>query len=243
MNNKTFAKASVLAVAVSMFSAPAVAEFKLPDFSAATVSGNVSLTSDYRFRGLEQTDGGPAIQGGFDVELGNFYLGTWASNVELDGDGSMEIDYYGGYRFPITGEITADVGAIWYDYPQDSNSNSNYDFAEVYVSVSGYNATVGYGYSGDTAGDAGTAHYVYADYTYAIPNVADLNLHYGHSSVSEKDYFATGEEDYSDFSIGLSRDVAGVNLAVDFVGTTLDSNDGSDDYGQEGVVFTISKSL
>lgn len=47
-------------------------------------SANVALTSNYMFRGVSQTDDGPAIQGGFDYEytpLG-LYAGVWASNVD-----------------------------------------------------------------------------------------------------------------------------------------------------------------
>ena len=55
----------------------------LPTF--ASVSANVTLTSDYVWRGLGQTAGNPAIQGGFDYASdGGFYAGIWASNVEPD---------------------------------------------------------------------------------------------------------------------------------------------------------------
>jgi uncharacterized protein (TIGR02001 family) len=35
--------------------------------AAPEISGNVALTSDYKFRGISQTDESPAIQGGFDI--------------------------------------------------------------------------------------------------------------------------------------------------------------------------------
>ena len=61
-----------------------------------TISGNVTLATDYVFRGQSQTDEEAAIQGGFDMEFGGFYLGTWASNVDFGTDAQAEIDYYGG---------------------------------------------------------------------------------------------------------------------------------------------------
>jgi len=41
------------------------------------ITANVTLTSDYLYRGISQTSGGPAIQGGFDyVSESGFYVGT-----------------------------------------------------------------------------------------------------------------------------------------------------------------------
>ncbi len=57
--------------------APA-AEAKSPH----TITGNVAVVSDYIFRGLTQTNGKPAIQGGFDyAHSSGFYAGTWLSNI------------------------------------------------------------------------------------------------------------------------------------------------------------------
>lgn len=217
----------------------------MSDEGPFSVSGNVALTNDYRFRGLEQTDGGPAIQGGFDVEhTSGFYAGVWASNVELGGDGTIEMDYYGGYTFDITKNVSGDVGYIYYDYPQNGDITDDFDFAEWYGSVSFFGATVGYAYSDDFFGNAGTAHYVYTDYTHELPAGFGLDLHVGHSSISSQSYFATSEEDYTDYSVGVTKEVMGVTLGVAYVGTDLDSNiDSTDKYGNEGVVFSISKSM
>ena len=67
------------------------------------ISGNVALTTDYRFRGISQSDESPAIQGGFDFEHDSgFYLGAWGSSVDFDTngagyDGCLELDLYGGF--------------------------------------------------------------------------------------------------------------------------------------------------
>ncbi|MCB1710405.1 MAG: TorF family putative porin, partial [Halioglobus sp.] len=67
-----------------------------PRAEAFEISGNVALTSDYRFRGISQSDESAAIQGGFDVEFSpGFYVGTWGSSVDFDSnegyDGSLEL--------------------------------------------------------------------------------------------------------------------------------------------------------
>jgi len=47
-----------------------------------TLTANVGLYSEYIFRGIAQTGGKPAVQGGFDyAHSSGFYAGTWASNI------------------------------------------------------------------------------------------------------------------------------------------------------------------
>jgi uncharacterized protein (TIGR02001 family) len=98
-----------------------------PEF---TVTGNFGVTSDYRFRGLQQTDGDPAFQGGFDVaHSSGLYVGTWGSNVSswAAGPGTstkLEIDLYGGYKTEVSG-VGVDVGAIAYMYPGSSTGGAD----------------------------------------------------------------------------------------------------------------------
>src|SRR5688500_5572232 len=70
---------------------------------SGTMVGNLTLTSDYRFRGVSQTFGDPAIQGGLDFTLpSNFYIGTWASMVDKEiyaNTRGFELDIYGGYKW------------------------------------------------------------------------------------------------------------------------------------------------
>lgn len=100
------------------------------------VTGNVGLFSQYIFRGLKQTDGDPALQGGFDyAHSSGLYAGTWASNVSFlkenastfaggvitpagtyERGGSLEWDFYGGYKMSF-GDFGLDVGTLYYWYP------------------------------------------------------------------------------------------------------------------------------
>jgi len=68
-----------------------------------TLTANVGLYSEYIFRGIAQTGGKPAVQGGFDyAHSSGFYAGTWASNISWLEDfgaydrSSLEWDFYGG---------------------------------------------------------------------------------------------------------------------------------------------------
>lgn len=97
--------------------------------SAYDVTANAGAVSEYVFRGLPQTDGNAAAQGGLDVSSGNFSFGTWASTVKgsdsidvsgidpvlVSGDNGLEIDLYGGYENSI-GDVGYSIGATYYTY-------------------------------------------------------------------------------------------------------------------------------
>ena len=104
--------------------------------AAAEFSGNVTYATDYRFRGISQVDRSQAIQGGFDIELDSgLYFGTWASNVGNWSGGTIEVDYYGGYAMDLSESTSADVGVIYYGYPED-DADPDLDYVEVYGSLS-----------------------------------------------------------------------------------------------------------
>lgn len=108
-----------LPMSVSAQTAPAAAPAAAPT-PDHTFTANTMLATDYRFRGVSQTFKQPAIQGGFDYSHSSgIYLGTWASNVSSNyyTNGSLEWDFYGGYKFEPAKDWTIDLGAIYYYYP------------------------------------------------------------------------------------------------------------------------------
>src|SRR5450759_3397136 len=119
------ATAFSLPVTVSAQTAPAAEPAK--PASPHTFTGNVGLVSQYVFRGLSQTNGDPALQGGADYShASGFYAGTWLSNISWFTDqnantksapvslaspgsvvgytpnqsnaASLEWDFYGGFK-------------------------------------------------------------------------------------------------------------------------------------------------
>ena len=109
--------------------------------SSHTLTGSVTLVSDYRFRGISQTYEGPAVQGGFDYSHSSgFYLGNWNSNVASQvytGGAGIEMDVYGGYRHSFGG-VGFDVGYLYYHYPKAEfqsaeDGNRGFDTQEIYL--------------------------------------------------------------------------------------------------------------
>ena len=100
-------------VSVLFYSAPVL---------AVNVSGNVTLVSDYIFRGVNLSGEEPAIQGGFDINQDGFYAGVWASSDSSSG----EFDLYGGYTYTMTDSVSFDVGVTRYYYPAGGSTTEFY---------------------------------------------------------------------------------------------------------------------
>lgn len=133
-----------ITAAVPASGTPALAPINLAEATgqeeaapAVTISGSATLASDYRFRGVSQTDEGMAIQGGFTISHeSGFYVGTWGSNLAgwgTFGGANMELDIFAGVAFPV-GEGTLDVGGTWFMYPSGADET---DFLELYAKLSG----------------------------------------------------------------------------------------------------------
>ena len=197
------------AVLALMSSAPAFAQEEAA--GPVTVSGSAALVSDYRFRGVSQTDKGMAIQGGITAtHESGLYVGTWASNLSgwgTFGGSNMELDLFAGYAIPLGG-ATLDVGLTWYMYPSGADKT---DFAEPYVKLSSelgpVKGLVGVAYAPkqqalgrwsftgqnaqdvlaglpyDDAGDKEDNFYVWGDISGAVPNTpVTLKAHLGWSN-------------------------------------------------------------
>src|SRR5207248_2509455 len=140
-----FALAGVLLAGSALAQTPAPAPAPPPAPEQA-LTANVGFFSEYIFRGIQQTAGKPAVQGGFDyTHPSGFYVGTWASNISwledfgLYNRSSLEWDFYGGYKqnFPDPyGDFFYDVGAYGYVYPGRKNPGAfNADTAELYGAI------------------------------------------------------------------------------------------------------------
>ncbi len=137
---------SLIAVALSGVTAAAQAQATPEDTAngetapppAITVSGSASIASDYRFRGVSQSDRAMAVQGGITVAHDTgFYIGTWASSLAgwgTFGGANMELDLIGGYKAKLSDHATLDVGLTWYMYPGGADKT---DFAEPYAKLTG----------------------------------------------------------------------------------------------------------
>jgi len=142
---KSFQKTAISAVAVGLLTGLACASAFAEDAPAADapeaspIVANVSVTNDYRYRGISQTNFKPAIQGGFDyAHDSGFYVGNWNSSISWVSDSAnynvgksvsapIEMDFYGGFKKELIGEgFASDLGLLQYYYPTSGYPTSQY---------------------------------------------------------------------------------------------------------------------
>jgi len=88
---KTIQKTAIALAASGLFATAAFAQTAPAAAPAApevnSITANVTVVSDYRYRGISQSNMKPAIQGGFDyAHKSGFYIGNWNSSISWIGD-------------------------------------------------------------------------------------------------------------------------------------------------------------
>ena len=238
MLKKKICLAALVLAPLASFTTPAHAE----------ISANVALVSDYRFRGISQSNEDLAVQGGFDYAFENgIYLGTWGSSVDFDsaGDfsGSLELDFYGGWTTEFGEDSSIDLGYIYYAYPGDDNGLDG-DYQEFYANYGWRSLGLGVAYSDDYYGESGKFWYLQANYELSFAEIWTLNLHVGYNDFDEDVFLSSDKGNYTDYSIGLSVAVVGVDIGLSWVGTNLDEEDlFGTDWGDDTLVVSLSKSF
>jgi len=241
----------------TVLAAAVAAAVAVPGFANAqatsphTVAGNMSIVSDYRFRGLSQTYLQPAIQGGIDYShASGFYLGNWNSNVTGTSfaDGTIEMDLYGGFKKEF-GAVTLDVGLLQYMYPGAEAAGVKYDTLEAYIGASWKWFTLKYSTTLDDffgLPDTDGSGYLDLSASYEIAPKLTLVAHVGQQKVKNNKPL-----DYVDYKIGITYDLNGWVLGAAYIDTDADKPTYSvtnlagetKDLAKGTVVFSVSKSF
>jgi uncharacterized protein (TIGR02001 family) len=213
--NKTLFLASLLALSFSATAAD------------SPLTGNITLTSDYKFRGYTQTNYKPALQGGFDYALpAGFYVGNWNSSIEqsLYGGASLESDLYGGYKGKL-GALDFDLGAIHYMYP--GSAGPKIDNTELYFGLSVgpfagklYYAITDYFAYGKLLGGPETDGTIYLDLVanHDLGGGLTLNAHVGMLKLKSASTYGVAST-VTDYKIGVSKDFSGWVVGLAYIGT------------------------
>ena len=190
----------------------------------AQLAYNVGVVSEYRYRGLSQTDGDPALQGAITVaHSSGVYVGTWASNLAgygTYGGSNLEVDLIAGFSHDFGG-VTGDIGGIYYVYPGTTGT----DYFEVYGSVSApvgpVKAKLGANWTPSQSNASGHNIWVYTDLALPIEGTPiTLKAHGGYSDGTS---FYTKGEEILDYSVGVDIAWKALTLNVSYVGTDLDT--------------------
>jgi uncharacterized protein (TIGR02001 family) len=251
----------LLGLAIAIMSTPALAdEADAP--SAVTINGTATVVSDYRFRGISQTDRRAAVQGSITVSHSSgVYASVWGSSVDdyvtASLQSNQEIDLIVGFKKTFGG-TTVDVGALYYLYPKSKlpGDLTSSNFIEPYLAVSQAigpvtaKATINYApkqkaLALNQTGPKQDSLYIAGDLSAAIPNTPiGLTAHLGHSK-GPSWLATTGRgNSYTDWGIGATATFKAITIGIQYVdtNTTFVTPTGRD-ASKGGVVATLGVSF
>jgi uncharacterized protein (TIGR02001 family) len=216
--------------------------------AASPWSYNFTVTTDYRFRGVSQSDNDPALQGQVEyADPSGFFANVWASTIDFspfgDPDASLEVDLTAGYRHAFSEATEGTVKIVYYWYPDSDPPpmTDDWDYVELIVglthdlgdvSLSGELA-----YSPEYSGGAGDAFAITGGV--GVPIVPDwwvfnkgveASGHLGHQSFDDA-------ADYTFWDLGLSAGVDMFTFDLRYVDTDID---GCTDVCDAGLVLSAS---
>ncbi|MDX2423771.1 MAG: TorF family putative porin [Amphritea sp.] len=218
----------------------------------ADIGTNLTLTSDYRYRGISQSNEEVAIQGGIDwFNDTGFYASIWASNVDFfapsnpyDDDASVEFDVWAGYAGNITDQFSYDATLYYYSYPGD---NIDQNFTELSLGLNYADFRLGYSYADDYLNLGLNNQYLEANYSTELTVGINLSLHLGKSFGEVYNNTATiGLDEYMDYSISLSKTFNDLDFSLTYMDTDIAKTFAVDSdhlANQDAVVFSINRTF
>ncbi|MBK5516718.1 hypothetical protein JFT80_04140 [Pseudomonas sp. TH10] len=214
-----------------------------------TLSINAGIYSNYWSRGASQTKGDPAVQGSATLaHSSGAYLGIWTSNVDFGHESKtrQEIDYYAGYFWQATDDISLDVAYYEYEYPRESSLN----YSEYYTKLTAYGFNVGGYYSDDLYGNQSYL-YSFVGYGTKLPYDVNLDLTYGNVDYKDDYFFSKNggsRDNYDLWFTKLSKEMLGLNWSVAYGDSNLSkaeclSFNGWKDICSSTVIFGVDKTF
>ena len=211
--------------------------------SEFTLNGTAAVVSQYRFRGLSQSNNQPVIQGSMTLShASGFYVAAWgssaSSNAYADSPidiGGTEIDVYGGYTRALGASgVKVDMGVYGYIYPGSAkiNGGTSGNYYEVYGSLAQSlgpaTAKVGVYYAPaqkvfnlSVFSKTRSNTYVYGDLSSGIPgSPVSVHAHVGHTG-GGFNYV----KPYIDYSVGAGVTFKNLTLDASLVGTNISDRD------------------
>jgi uncharacterized protein (TIGR02001 family) len=223
----------LLGLALALSATPAFAQEA--ESKAITVSGSATVVSDYRFRGISQTDKDFAVQAGLTVSHeSGLYASVWGSSVDdyIAAGSDQELDLIIGYKKTL-GAATVDVGALYYYYPGAEKLIPGYnsDFLELYGNVSApvgpVTAKAAVMYAPKSAAlslGGGKLDNLYGNFSLSgsIPDTG-IGFSAGIGRTFTKSFLSGGKK-YTDWSLGMTYTTGPVTLGVTYVDTSYAKN-------------------
>jgi uncharacterized protein (TIGR02001 family) len=211
--------AGAAALALALPAAPAMAQ---DEATWPKINGNVTFTTDYRWRGVSYSDRDPAIQGSINVATEpGFFFNIWGSSTSEFQGSTVEIDLTGGWTGTFDG-ITPTLGVIGYIYPGASDVHFLELFGTVAAAVGPATATVGLNIAPGQSNLSRSSRYLWFGLAGGIPDTpitlkGNLGFERGSLVVDESSQRTTK----TDWLIGADIAFSPLTLGIAYVGNNL----------------------
>ena len=229
----SFAAVTAFAIGAVAFAAPAFADdAPTAPPSEVTITGAASVVSQYRFRGLSQSDNKPVVQATATItHKSGFYLAFWGSSASANNTpiniGGTEIDVWGGYSHAVSG-FTLDGGVYGYIYPGAPAGNYYELYGDVVKAYGPVTAKVGVNFApAQKVFDINfTSPHRVNTYVFGELSVAPtgtpfvIHTHLGHTGGG----FDYGKQ-YIDYTVGASYKYKALTFDISLVGTNISKSD------------------
>lgn len=230
---KSLAAVAAFSVGTLAVSAPAFADETAPP-PDVTITGAASVVSQYRFRGLSQSDNKPVVQATATVtHKSGFYVAFWGSSASANNTpiniGGTEIDVYGGYTHALgKSGVTFDGGLYGYIYPGAPAGNYYEIYGSLTKAYGPVTAKAGVNFAPDQnvfnfnfSSTHRSNTYVYGELSYSPPKTPiTLHSHLGHTGGG----FDFGKQ-YIDYTVGASYKYKALTFDISLVGTNISRSD------------------
>ena len=194
--------------------------------SQGTLSFNLGVGTDYRYRGISQSRLKPALSAGVDYAHANgLYVGTWLTTIkwikDAGGNAPMEWDVYGGFRGALGDSgLGYDLGLLRYQYPNSALAVSP-NTTEVYGALSYGIFTAKYSHAlTNLFGFADSRNSSYLDLSASIDLGDGWSVvpHVGRQWIQHNSAYA-----YTDYALTLNKDFGnGLSASAAVVGSNAD---------------------
>jgi len=244
-----------------------------PAAEPSPITANVTLTNDYRYRGISQSNFQPAIQGGFDyAHSSGFYIGNWNSSISWISDSvssnfnksvsaPVEMDFYAGYKHDWSTGFIFDVGVLQYYYPTSgypsglTNPNSTEIYAAQNFTFDSFTGYLKFSYAVSTLfGTPNSTGSNYTDFTLNYDTGVwglSLNGHVGYQYIAGSNPIGGSNSSlysYTDWKLGVTKDFGGgLTANVSYVGTNANQyaymSPNGSNLGKGGALVSLTKTF
>lgn len=216
------------------------------------VEATLSVTSDYRYRGISGNDRNPALQGEVEWSLDGWHVGAWSSMVDFNDHQNtlIEVDVTAGKQVTLRGTIV-DFAATYYSYPIRNRPAGapRYSFAEASVKAShswgDLTLSAEGAWSPNSFGETGTSWYLGVGIFYQLRDWLSASANIGRQWVQDIDAISGSGFPYTHWDAGLTATYDKFSLDLRYVDTSLSPAEcllglGGRDWCKAGAVATLS---